>query len=339
MKKLLRKLIVTLLAFLHCILFNNMIAKRCNEHVNNIVTDSWTPFLLYDYISEVKTLDFSMESLLMELKKDMDPRSCFEIDNYFKRIIFATFASKSGAFLNYNAWKSLELNTDKDLLNNVKLLEIPKEMSGVSYSSYHEYNDLDKGLVFVPQNIREKYCRRDIIDGGAFVGDSILNFIKYEPRKIYAFEPDHSNFLILNKNCNKINCWKNIVVPVNYGLGKCKSKATIQSGKGAGTKINFSDKNGQINIIDIDSYIFEQKIQPGVIKLDLEGCEYDVIQGSVRTIKEFTPILLISIYHTPKDFFHIKPFIDSLKLGYKFLVRKCDPYYPYVETTLICYHE
>jgi hypothetical protein len=39
-------------------------------------------------------------------------------------------------------------------------------------------------------------------------------------------------------------------------------------------------------------------------------------------IIKYKPILLISIYHNKKDFFEIKPLIESWNLGYTFKIRK-----------------
>jgi hypothetical protein len=72
-----------------------------------------------------------------------------------------------------------------------------------------------------------------------------------------------------------------------------------------------------------------------VIKLDVEGLESEIIRGAIESIKKYKPVLLISIYHTPEDFFHIKPFIENLNLGYNFLVRKLAPQRSFGETMLI----
>jgi hypothetical protein len=61
-----------------------------------------------------------------------------------------------------------------------------------------------------------------------------------------------------------------------------------------------------------------------VIKLDIEGMELATIQGAKKTIVRDKPILLISIYHTPEDFFEIRPLIESWNLGYYFMVRETE---------------
>ena len=74
-----------------------------------------------------------------------------------------------------------------------------------------------------------------------------------------------------------------------------------------------------------------------MIKLDVEGAELETIEGALETIRACRPVLLISVYHTPQDFFEIKPLLESLGLGYRFLVRKLD-YHGYIaEFMLMAY--
>lgn len=71
--------------------------------------------------------------------------------------------------------------------------------------------------------------------------------------------------------------------------------------------------------------------------MDIEGAEWDAVHGAVETIKKFRPILLLSIYHTPTDFFQIKPFIEKLGCNYRFVVRKLVPESFIAELMLIAY--
>ena len=71
--------------------------------------------------------------------------------------------------------------------------------------------------------------------------------------------------------------------------------------------------------------------------MDIEGSELEAIKGARNTICKFRPILLISVYHLPKDFFEIKPLIESLGLGYKFMFRKLVFHDPLTEVSLIGY--
>ena len=77
----------------------------------------------------------------------------------------------------------------------------------------------------------------------------------------------------------------------------------------------------------------------GLIKLDIEGNELAAIHGAEQTIRRCRPLLCISIYHHPQDFFEIKPFIESLKLRYRFMVRKLVFHDLVTEVSLLGYCE
>lgn len=176
------------------------------------------------------------------------------------------------------------------------------------------------GLKFISSSGIDKLSGTVLIDGGAFVGDSAIIFSKeYFFKKIYAFEPDKNTFQLLLKNIKRFNL-KN-VKPVNNGLG-LKNKGT-----------------GGFKIISIDKFLNTKKDgNPiGVIKMDIEGYEYEAILGAVKTIKKNFPLLLISIYHTAYDFFEIKPFIERMfPSKYTFRVRKINPFSPTTDIFLIC---
>ena len=81
-------------------------------------------------------------------------------------------------------------------------------------------------------------------------------------------------------------------------------------------------------------YLLNQNI--GLIKVDLEGAEQRFLKGAEKTIKAQKPLLLISIYHTPSDFFDIKPLIESWNLGYEFTVFNPVDWGILIETMIIC---
>ena len=83
----------------------------------------------------------------------------------------------------------------------------------------------------------------------------------------------------------------------------------------------------------------ENNIVPGVIKTDLEGFEMHFLRGALDTIKKYRPIMVLSIYHSADDFFGIKPFIESLDLGYRFKLFKADDGMILGGTCLICIPE
>jgi len=114
------------------------------------------------------------------LKENLDDESKFYADLLFKRYIELHPDSDftNNAILKTNIYTDYELTLQKKY-GNIKL-------SGLEYLPSTDYIE-----------------GKDIIDGGAFTGDSAIDFIKYNPNKIYSFEPTSESFNILNQIKNK----------------------------------------------------------------------------------------------------------------------------------------
>lgn len=176
---------------------------------------------------------------------------------------------------------------------------------------------------------------KDIIDAGAYVGDSALILQEYTLKKVHAFEAVRSNYEAMLQTI-KLNEAKRII-PVNKGLGsvKCVEKISIQ---GAGSSIVLPNNNlfEEVEIIPLDSYVREKRLKVGFIKVDIEGFEQEFLKGAKDTIFKQKPAMLISLYHKYSDFFDIKPMLESWNLGYKFKVVKPIDHNVSGETILYC---
>lgn len=195
------------------------------------------------------------------------------------------------------------------------------------------------GLKLVPQSVLDYIKNKDFIDGGACIGDSSMILSEYSPHKVYAFEPIVENIKYINETI-KLNKITNIE-PIPLGLGaKNETIEITYSESDYGSSSSTFSQDGQkrnIDIVTVDKYVEDNNLTFGLIKLDVEGLESDIIAGSLNAIKKHRPVLLISIYHNPKDFFEIKPLIENLNLNYKFSVQKLACGCTHGETMLIGY--
>jgi FkbM family methyltransferase len=192
------------------------------------------------------------------------------------------------------------------------------------------------GLSIMDKNIVNYLKNKDCIDGGGFEFDSAAIFSSHYPfNKVYSFEIDNLNFERGSKIIGKNYTHLNNIVMIKKGLWNNLEKAKVNSSGDMSSSIEISDQ-AEIELITIDSFVKENKLELGFIKLDVEGAEYNAILGAKETIKSQLPILSISIYHNLKDFFEIKPLIESIVPDeYNFYIRKLTPFYNFQETYLL----
>jgi len=184
----------------------------------------------------------------------------------------------------------------------------------------------------------EKIRTKNIIDAGAFIGDSALVLADYTDKKIYSFEINPQNFEHLEETI-KLNHLEDKVVPVQKALysSKCALEFNLYDSASSLTRLEGINYSEQINVqtITLDEFVEKNNLEVGCIKIDLEGAEQEFIKGAINTIKQQKPTLLFSIYHKPEDLFEIKPIIEELNIGYEFKLFNPVDYSILIETMLI----
>ena len=265
-----------------------------------------------------------LEEKYKKLIKNLDNKSIDCISKVLSRVQFVANGNKD----NYDIWTNEELvqlrNLDKDFrLNIIKLSDecwayknyfLPKNMFSPSVFYYeHEIHSLENIA-----SVKNK-C---IMDVGGYIGDSALVLSKYTDKQIYSFEPTTENYNYLLKTI-ELNNLQN-VVPVKYGLGseECELSIYLQGGASSINRNIRESSKETIKITTLDKFVEKNNIEVGLIKVDIEGFEQQFLKGAENTIKTQKPTLLLSIYHSANDFFQIKPYIESLNLGYKLKIRK-----------------
>ena len=183
------------------------------------------------------------------------------------------------------------------------------------------------------KNIFEVKNDAVVFDIGAFKGDTAYFFSKKCSNKarIYAFEPDDYAFQILEK------------IKEKYKLNNVITKNILLSN--AEKEIDFISRIGNTptikkNAITIDKFVEENNFEKiDYIKMDVEGAERNILEGSIKTIKKFKPFLAIAIYHGGKlfmeDFYNIPIFIKNvINEDYEYYIRTFSPWGG--ETILFC---
>lgn len=153
------------------------------------------------------------------------------------------------------------------------------------------------------------------LDGGAYNGDTISLFIKKsgDYSYIYGFEPSSRSF---GKLKEKYGGKENIYL-YNAALSDKRRECGVTKGRGRGNKI--SDGEG-LSVETIDNVLKGKGI--GIIKLDTEGEEENVLEGARETIRNHKPRILLSAYHRHDDYWRLLEKIWSIRTDYKVYMRK-----------------
>lgn len=151
-------------------------------------------------------------------------------------------------------------------------------------------------------------------DVGGFDGFTTQEFIKRCPNysKVYFFEPDSANTA---KAKNLLSSHKNIEY-MPYGLSNKREKLYFES-SGAQSKITDSGSN-MIEVVRLSDVI---KDKVTFIKIDIEGLEYEALEGCKETIEKYHPKLAIAVYHKADDFWKLPELILSIRNDYKLYIR------------------
>lgn len=153
------------------------------------------------------------------------------------------------------------------------------------------------------------------IDGGAFDGDTVINFLKFQNnkyKKIYFFEPDKTSIEQAKKNLAQ---YKNIEYHAK-GISDFTKKLKFNS-RGDFGSVFCEDGEIELECVALKDIVKEPK---AFIKLDIEGAEIDAINGAESFFKNGSPFA-ICVYHKPSDIWQIPKLISNLNPNYNFYLR------------------
>ncbi|MFX0178149.1 MAG: FkbM family methyltransferase [Candidatus Hodarchaeota archaeon] len=222
------------------------------------------------------------------------------------------------------------------LLKQLYNIELIKDKYKLSFEVHEEAIFKYKhGLKDLPQEVINTLRNKIFLDCGAFSGDSALVFEKeYHPSKIYSFEPVKENYEYLLETIKLNNLEK--VVPIQKGVGEENCIVNFSS-FGAASSCVVEEGNERSEVICIDDFVIEHDLLVGLIKMDVEGYEFEALKGAKKTIKKFKPVLLISIYHHPEELFGTKKYIQEMVPDYKFKIKQLADLRPLGEIHLIAW--
>lgn len=184
------------------------------------------------------------------------------------------------------------------------------------------------GLANANQAIKDYIAGKDFIDGGAYIGDSALVYIKnYNPKKVWSFELSEK-IASRYRNVMQMNgVQTDKYEMIQAGLSDNKRQIMFNDDGNMSTSLEIAGES-KGDLVDLDSMAKERNLKVGFIKTDVEGAGVDTLRGMRETIRRDRPVLMLAIYHGPIEFFETKPLLEEIvkDLGYKITIKKFHPY-------------
>ena len=169
-------------------------------------------------------------------------------------------------------------------------------------------------------------CQNEVfVDLGAYVGDTVLDFIQTYGldcyKKIICYEITSS---IYQKLINNTMPYKNI---------DCRLKAVKDKVGHIAIEQNENDISSNKTKVgqDIECVTLDQDVLEPItmLKMDIEGDEPYALKGCREHITNDCPKLMISVYHNNRHLWELPKLINSYNKNYKFYLRNyCGTLYP-----------
>jgi len=199
---------------------------------------------------------------------------------------------------------------------------------------------LDMKYYVVPDDSSTQYLPSDIpifqsintlnlIDCGAFVGDTVHSFISLTQQHnikvdtIISFEADSKNIEKLNQEIQhqkKLAPSTNFIVYPAGVWSKNKFLHFSNDGDSASKILGVANETTiSIPVFSLDSTVKNMNIN--YIKMDIEGAELKALEGAKEIIRQQSPILAICLYHHPSHLWKIPLLINKMNPNYDMYIR------------------
>lgn len=129
-----------------------------------------------------------------------------------------------------------------------------------------------------------------VIDIGANIGDSSIYFVLNGAKKVIALEPYPYSFKFAEMNV-KENKMDDKITLLNVGYGN-DNELNVDPDKVVGAASYLTASNGgvKIKLYSLKTLLKEFGLDKAVLKMDCEGCEYNLLNEDCETLRHFKQI-------------------------------------------------
>lgn len=197
----------------------------------------------------------------------------------------------------YNVYQAKHNKEFDEEIPSLKKKYIGMSISRINQEVYYSHH----GLRFSSDKIKGYLKDKDLFDVGSYNGDSCLVLHQYTNKKVHSY--DNSIKMI---NQYRTNVERNHIPKEKYENNYIQLGSVIEK-----------NENG-LSKSTIDEEVKSKGLVAGLIKADVEGGGFQVIKGSVNTLKEQHPVIIIAIYHCVDEMFGIFDLLKNEIGGYMF---------------------
>jgi FkbM family methyltransferase len=177
---------------------------------------------------------------------------------------------------------------------------------------------------YFPSEIFKFRENDSLLDCGAFDGDTIRQALEVQPLgccAIHAIEADCLSFRRLREFAAALPDERRKTLHLHHcAIGSKRVVVHFESDGSVNAKL--SDRGPEIQMVPIDEPF--SAVSLTIIKMDIEGAEYDALRGAAKVIQRDRPILAICVYHTQSDIWRIPLLVRDMAPEYKLYLRACE---------------
>ncbi len=168
-----------------------------------------------------------------------------------------------------------------------------------------------------------------LLDLGAYTGDTVRRYIEKCPnlKEIFAVEPDLRAYRKLSAYAETVGQPK--INAVNAAAWERDEVLYFTSNAGRGSTLDAGDRSRRhgendvpVTALSPDSVMNGHSVD--FIKYDVEGAEKEALFGSKKIISEFSPDLLVSLYHRSEDIFSLPILVREMCPRHKLYLRRAN---------------
>ena len=239
---------------------------------------------LFDYFKYLKN-PFTALAFKFGLKKNCDVKiknyddeltiTSIDLLNRFMRVLPMVKKDRYANFIKY--FKNIEDDDEFVIINNIKYYNI----NNAHFKKEHTYNYHDGNVILEeyfyandwnPINFQDRF----VIDIGANVADRTLYFAKCGAKSVIGFEPVKHVYELGLENISANPSLKDNITLINKAVGGKKGKLVIDNLDSAKNFATQSDSY-EIDVITLTDVLSDYNFTPDVLKMDCEGCEFEII--------------------------------------------------------------